>query len=135
MERKLQVIDLACGIGGRSKAFIEEGFEVICAFNNDRECAAAYPKTIENNNFIYRDLKDISPKELPYADIITGKIIVQGFSYTRKKNIEQNDVNNNISNIIHNRCLFYRLRYSRGELPVIFLNCLLKLDRLLKPQL
>nr|WP_242843293.1 DNA cytosine methyltransferase [Kineothrix alysoides] len=80
----------------------EAGFEVICAFDNDKECATIYPKVTANNNFIYRDLKDISPKELSYTDIIIGKIIVQGFSFTHKIKIDQNGVNNSIFNIIHN---------------------------------
>ena len=103
MDRKLRVIDLTCGIGGRSKAFIEAGFEVVCAIDNDRECANVYNNMIENINFIFSDLKDISPKELPNADIITGKISSQSFNIAGNKYIERNDINNNIYNIIHKR--------------------------------
>lgn len=114
MDNNLKVIDLVCGIGGRSKAFVKAGFDVIYAIDNDIECEKIYSEMLGNNNFIYGDLSEISPKELPNADLITGKIIHQPFSFSRNKRRElstimQNSTNKGIYNII------------RYKLPKIFL--------------
>jgi len=103
MDKILQVIDLSFEIGGRSKAFIELGFNLVCAIANNKECASVFSDLIGNDKIIYEELKNISPKELPNADIITGKITTQSFSVTNKKIIEQSDIKNSIYNIIENR--------------------------------
>lgn len=105
MDNNLKVIDLVCGIGGRSKAFVKAGFDVICAIDNDIECGKIYSEMLGNNNFIYGDLSKISPKELPNADLITGKIIHQplSISYSKRREIStimQNSANKGIYNII-----------------------------------
>lgn len=110
----MNVIDLACGIGGRSKAFMNAGFDVICAIDNDIECGEIYSKMLGNNNFIYRDLSEISPEDLPNADIIIGKIIHQPFRLKSNKKrgfstIMQDSANKGIYNIIS------------YKLPLIFL--------------
>lgn len=101
----MNVIDLACGVGGRSKAFMNAGFNVICAIDNDTECGEIYSEMLRNNNFIYGDLSEISPEDLPNADIITGKIIHQSFRFQSNKNrrgstIMQDSANKGIYNII-----------------------------------
>jgi len=70
MDNNLKVIDLACGIGGRSKAFAQAGFDVIYAIDNDSECERIYYEMMGKGNFTCGNLAEISPKELPNADII-----------------------------------------------------------------
>lgn len=70
---KLRVIDLMCGLGGRSLAFWREGYEVVLAIDNDIENAEMYnvlcksPVTLEN-------LSDINPLYLPEAEVILAKL-------------------------------------------------------------
>ena len=105
MDNNLKVIDLVCGIGGRSKAFVKAGFDVVCAIDNDIECKKLYSEMLGDNNFIYGDLSEISPEKLPNADLIAGKIIHQPFSFSGNKRREistimQNSTNKGIYNII-----------------------------------
>lgn len=110
MDNNLKVIDLICGIGGKSKAFEKAGFDVVCAIDNDRESEKIYSEIMGHGNFIYGNLTEISPKELPNADIIIGKIILQSLGIASKQTdrekrassmILQNSVNQGVYNIIN----------------------------------
>lgn len=61
--KKLQVVDLFCGIGGLSYGLIKEGLDIVAGIDNDETCRFGY----EYNNktkFIHRDIIQVSAKEI-----------------------------------------------------------------------
>lgn len=115
----MKVIDLMSGIGGRAIAFKNVGFDVVCAIDNDRESAEIYCKLIAPDKFIFQDIISISPKALPEADIISGKLLYKSFSAAGKHRSELDEkVNATIFSIInYKKPMFFVL-----EAPVRILS-------------
>lgn len=53
----MKVMDLMSGIGGRSIAFINAGFQIACAVDNDKESADIYCSIIQPENFFCKVLR------------------------------------------------------------------------------
>lgn len=61
--KKIEVVDLFCGIGGLSYGLKSKGFKILAGYDIDKTCQYAY----EHNNeakFQYRDIKSVTGKEI-----------------------------------------------------------------------
>lgn len=85
MMKKLKVLDLLSGIGGRALGFQQAGFEVVCAVDNNLLCKDVYCQIINNTKFIVSDITDIRIEELPFTEVITAKLLSQTTRSGRKK--------------------------------------------------
>lgn len=99
MIKDFSVIDIFCGIGGLTKGFVNEGFDVIAGIDFDKTCKYAYE---ENNNtkFINKDIDQISPSELNSIfpnekhKILIGCAPCQPYSiFNRRKSKNENSEN------------------------------------------
>lgn len=102
MMKKLKVLDLLSGIGGRALGFQQAGFEVVCAVDNNLLCKDVYCQIINNTKFIVSDITDIRIEELPFTEVITAKLLSQTTRSGRKK-INPKDINKEIIKIIFNK--------------------------------
>ena len=61
--RKIEVIDLFCGIGGLSFGMKSKGFDILAGYDLDATCRYAY-ETNNEAKFIYKDIKTVSADEI-----------------------------------------------------------------------
>lgn len=114
----MKVIDLLPDIGGRSIGFKNAGFQVVYAIDNNERDANIYRKFIGINKLYLDNLNEINPETLPDADVITGKLVIDSFSVSgRKEPILLETSNDAIYNIIANKSPKFFLL----EAPVSFL--------------
>lgn len=114
----MRVIDLMSGIGGRALAFINSGFEIVCAIDNNKENAKIYCDIVKPQKFLLQNIEDIEPYELPEADIITGKLLY-GLLNTNRRGIDSKE---KIRKSIYNIIVCKRPMYFVLEAPVVFLT-------------
>lgn len=74
MEQQLSVIDIFCGIGGMSKGFLDAGYEVKEAIDDDKDKVSIYERIFDRNITKCQNICLLQPEELKDADIITGRI-------------------------------------------------------------
>ena len=85
------VVDLFCGIGGLTHAFISEQFSVSAGVDFDKTCSYAYEKN-NNANFLHKDITQLTATELntlfPLGKrkILVGCAPCQPFSIFNHKN-------------------------------------------------
>ena len=77
--KKLTVVDLLSGIGGRSLGFQKAGYDVVCAVDSDPICREIYSQIIKNSRFILSDLNKIPAKDLPNTDLLIAKLVTNTF--------------------------------------------------------
>lgn len=70
---KKTVLDLNAGLGGRTYAFQNMGFEIVGVIDNDAENCKVIDSWLQSRNLQYADLLEVDPNVLPDADIITAK--------------------------------------------------------------
>lgn len=85
MEQQLSIIDIFCGIGGMSKGFLDAGYEVRQAIDNDKEKVSIYESIFGRNTSKCQDICLLQPEELKDADIITGRISLSALSTPVKR--------------------------------------------------
>lgn len=85
MEQQLSIIDIFCGIGGMSKGFLDAGYEVRQAIDNDKEKVSIYESIFGRNTSKCQDICLLQPEELKDADIITGRISLSALSAPVKR--------------------------------------------------
>lgn len=80
------VVDLFSGVGGLSLGFIEKGFDLILANDNDSEIAETFRYNHPDTDFILGDIKGITEQELKKhigdkpVDVLVGGVPCQSFS-------------------------------------------------------
>lgn len=89
--RPSSVVDLFCGVGGLTRGFVDEGFDVVAGLDSDGSCRYAY----ERNNgarFIEAKIEDFSAADIlalyppDHLKILVGCAPCQPFSsYTKKQ--------------------------------------------------
>lgn len=88
---KLKVLDIFCGIGGMSKGFIDAGFDIVAAIDDDKQKIKIYEQLFRNSTFLCCNILELNYKELPDFDIIASKLSMQSYSSAGKyKNINTN---------------------------------------------
>ncbi len=85
MEQQLSIIDIFCGIGGMSKGFLDAGYKVKEAIDNDKEKVSIYESIFGRNTAKCQDICLLQPEELKDADIITGRISLSAFPVPVKR--------------------------------------------------
>ena len=73
LKRPLTVIDINSGLGGRSYSFIENGFTVLSAYENDNQNKEFCEKLLTNVPISKLESDDID--YIPKADIISAGLI------------------------------------------------------------
>jgi len=103
-ERKLILVDLFCGAGGISLGFIEEGFKILLAVDNNPDACRTYRlnlTSVEETKVLQRDISCISDNELrdltgnKHVDVLTAGVPCQGFSrvgYRSKPELRENNL-------------------------------------------
>ncbi|SET69083.1 DNA cytosine methyltransferase [Lacrimispora sphenoides] len=101
ISKKLTVVDLLTGIGGRALGFQEADYDVVCAVDADPICREIYSQTIRNSRFILSDISKISAKDLPNTDLIIAKLVMNTFKDAGKlREEEEQNKNDYIFDII-----------------------------------
>lgn len=77
---KPTVVSLFSGIGGIDIAFMQSGFEIMCANELDKDACVTYRNNFSDCNLIEKDIKSILAAEFPQADVITAGFPCQSFS-------------------------------------------------------
>lgn len=77
---KPTVVSLFSGIGGIDIAFMQSGFEIMCANELDQDACVTYRNNFSDCNLIEKDIKSILAAEFPQADVITAGFPCQSFS-------------------------------------------------------
>lgn len=62
-DKKIEVVDLFCGIGGLSYGMKLAGFDILAGYDLDWTCQYAY-ETNTGGRFFYKDVKDVTGKEI-----------------------------------------------------------------------
>ena len=84
--KKIDVVDLFCGVGGMSLGFANAGFNVISAYDNWDKAVKVYKKNFSHPVYL-EDLSQFNDYyKLEDADIIIGGPPCQDFSSAGKRN-------------------------------------------------
>lgn len=109
MKNNFKVMDLNCGIGGMSKAFMNAGYQVVQAIDHDGVKGQIY-ESILKNTFLCDELKNLDPSRLPDVDVITCRLNI--LQSSMRKNGEFNSRFEESNNI---------LRFIEVKKPEVFL--------------
>ena len=82
-----KVVSLFSGGGGLDLGFIDAGYDIIWAIDNDANAVATYKKNI-GNHIVCADINAIDISSIPNADIVIGGPPCQSFSLAGKINTE-----------------------------------------------
>lgn len=77
------VVSLFSGAGGMDLGFVQAGFEVIWANDNDHDSCETYRNNI-GSHILCEDISKIDTKSIPSSDVIIGGPPCQGFSVAGK---------------------------------------------------
>lgn len=89
--KDFSIVDLFCGIGGLTHGFVKEKFSVNAGIDFDESCKYAFEKN-NNAKFFYKDINDLSGKELDNffeknkRKILVGCAPCQPFSLYNSRN-------------------------------------------------
>lgn len=93
-KKKYRVIDLFCGAGGLSLGFIQEGFQIDLANDNEDVCIETFKYNhpeISNERIVLGDIKEIkdhlNDHLVDEIDVVVGGPPCQGFSYVNQQRI------------------------------------------------
>jgi DNA (cytosine-5)-methyltransferase 1 len=75
----LKTVSLFSGCGGLDLGFIQSGYDIIWANDNDKHAVESYRANF-GDHIIFDDLTNISPKEIPSHNVLIGGFPCQPFS-------------------------------------------------------
>ena len=106
-----QVVSLFAGAGGLDLGFIQAGFRIVWANDNNRDAVETYRNNL-GNHIVFRDIAKVAAEEIPDCDVLIGGFPCQGFSVANLKR-----------NTSDERNLLYReyLRVLKAKKPKVFL--------------
>lgn len=81
----LPILDLFCGAGGFSTGFLQAGFDVKYAIDNNPRVQETFEYNHSQTKFILADIKELDPNDFKDVDIIIGSPPCQEFSYANNK--------------------------------------------------
>ena len=105
---------LFSGIGGIDLAFLQAGYNISWAIENDPACCKTYRHNFQNCNLIEADIRDINPEKLQKVGTIVAGFPCQSFSVAGKQRGFKDDRGN----------LFFEIiRFAKSHNPeIIFLE-------------
>lgn len=83
-KNSISVVSLFSGCGGLDLGFIQEGYNIIWANDNMKDACESYKNNI-GKHIICKSILDISPNDVPVADLVIGGPPCQGFSGIGKR--------------------------------------------------
>ncbi|MDF9615920.1 DNA (cytosine-5-)-methyltransferase [Bacillus cereus] len=86
------VVDLLAGIGGMTKAFIEEGYKVDWAIDYDKNACEIFKDNYPDVHMIQGDIREIPITDIPDCDILVSGLPVQSLSYLKHKREVYNSI-------------------------------------------
>ncbi|GAB6456418.1 DNA (cytosine-5-)-methyltransferase [Bacillus thuringiensis] len=86
------VVDLLAGVGGMTKAFIEEGYKVDLAIDYDKSACEIFKDNYPDVHMIQGDIRKIPITDIPDCDILVSRLPVQSLSYIKDKRKVYNSI-------------------------------------------
>lgn len=83
----IKVVSVFSGGGGLDLGFIQEGYEVIWAIDNNQNAVATYKHNL-HDRIICSDINKIDLNSIPRADVVIGGPPCQSFSLAGNRNVE-----------------------------------------------
>lgn len=74
MNKKNRVLDIFSGIGGFSRAFVNEGFEIVAAIDRDSKACSIYKQNFPDVDVMCSDILCLDMDKLPDFDVLSGCI-------------------------------------------------------------
>ena len=80
------IVDLFAGVGGLSLGFVEKGFDLVLANDNDKEASETFRYNHPNTAFIEGEIQNITEEVVrkyiksPTIDVLVGGVPCQSFS-------------------------------------------------------
>ena len=85
--KKNKVVSLFSGGGGLDLGFIEAGYDIVWANDNNYDAVETY-KTNIGNHIVWGDINNLNVKDIPKADVVIGGPPCQSFSLAGKRHTE-----------------------------------------------
>jgi DNA (cytosine-5)-methyltransferase 1 len=88
----MRIVSLFAGAGGLDLGLQQAGHEIVWANDVDSDCVKSYSKNL-GGTIWEGDVRDVSPGDIPRADVVTAGLPCQGFSMAnlrRSPNDERN---------------------------------------------
>lgn len=83
----IRVVSLFSGGGGLDLGFLQEGYEIIWAIDNQKDAVNTYRHNL-GDHIICADINDLSAEAIPDCDLIIGGPPCQSFSLSGNRNVE-----------------------------------------------
>lgn len=83
----IKVVSLFSGGGGLDLGFVEEGYDVIWAIDNNKNAVETYKANI-GSHIVCADINKIDISKIPCADVVIGGPPCQSFSLAGNRNVE-----------------------------------------------
>jgi DNA (cytosine-5)-methyltransferase 1 len=80
----IKAISLFSGGGGLDLGFIQNGFNIVFANDNDKQAVASYIENV-STNIVYEDIDKLNIDNLPTAEVVIGGPPCQSFSLVGKR--------------------------------------------------
>ena len=83
----IKVVSLFSGGGGLDLGFLQEGYEIVWAIDNQKDAVSTYRHNF-GNHIICKDINDLDIQAIPGCDLIIGGPPCQSFSLSGNRNVE-----------------------------------------------
>lgn len=83
----VDVIDLFAGCGGMTAGFAAAGYTPVLSVEFNLHAASTYAANFGDEHTIWGDIKDVTPSQVPRADLVIGGPPCQGFSNLGSKDL------------------------------------------------